>query len=582
MHYLLDYNRFDVDVKNIKFTSKNGRVYPKTAIVSFFENKKASKHVELFGCIPEEELFKMIDNKEDIELEHCYIDHFSIENYRHSRSLESKEVVEINSFVATNCLFASLTDINFSYASFGDFSLKQSEFAAKDSQLKFYNSIFTGKADLSYVYFNDGGVDFNNCNFEKGISFKNSIFGSGEKDFQDTIFGAGDVNFVNTEFNQGDVSFINADFESGNVSFKVARFGTGKIDFHFAKFGEGDISFDRTEFGDGKIDFRAVEFNEGKVNFNRSVFGDGDVSFEGSQVRSSKFFFKRAEFGAGEIDFSLAEYVDVEFILDNTRFGSGNISFYNANIKTLSLKHCHLDDYVDLRLASCEMLDLTDTIVRDIIDMTPYEFKVNIEALSFQGLKLLGRIYIDWNVNSVKKLIYQQNDSDFRSKAEQFRILKENFNVTGHYVDEDKAYVEFKRLEAKAELKEAKEKSKLGFLWAYPSYSVKWLVFDKIGLYATEPTRVLFSMFMFFLLFSGFYFFLPWLTNGRVNSFEEAVFSFEYLKECLYYSGVTFFTIGYGDISPVGLFRAIAILEGFTGVFMMAYFTVAFVRKILR
>ncbi|MBK7710318.1 MAG: hypothetical protein IPJ37_04745 [Bacteroidales bacterium] len=42
------------------------------------------------------------------------------------------------------------------------------------------------------------------------------------------------------------------------------------------------------------------------------------------------------------------------------------------------------------------------------------------------------------------------------------------------------------------------------------------------------------------------------------------------------------FTIGYGDVYPVGLSRLVSGLEGFMGVFMMSYFTVAFVRKVLR
>ena len=39
---------------------------------------------------------------------------------------------------------------------------------------------------------------------------------------------------------------------------------------------------------------------------------------------------------------------------------------------------------------------------------------------------------------------------------------------------------------------------------------------------------------------------------------------------------------GYGDCSPMGYFKIIAPVEGFIGVFLMSYFSVAFVRKILR
>jgi hypothetical protein len=54
------------------------------------------------------------------------------------------------------------------------------------------------------------------------------------------------------------------------------------------------------------------------------------------------------------------------------------------------------------------------------------------------------------------------------------------------------------------------------------------------------------------------------------------------LLQSFYHSAITFFTIGYGDVYPMGLSRIISGLEGFMGVFMMSYFTVAFVRKVLR
>jgi len=54
------------------------------------------------------------------------------------------------------------------------------------------------------------------------------------------------------------------------------------------------------------------------------------------------------------------------------------------------------------------------------------------------------------------------------------------------------------------------------------------------------------------------------------------------LSQSYYHSVITFFTIGYGDVYPQGLSRIISGFEGFIGVFMMSYFTVAFVRKVLR
>ena len=54
------------------------------------------------------------------------------------------------------------------------------------------------------------------------------------------------------------------------------------------------------------------------------------------------------------------------------------------------------------------------------------------------------------------------------------------------------------------------------------------------------------------------------------------------LFQTFYPSAITFLTIGYGDVYQMGFSRVISGIEGFTGVFMKSYFTVAFIRKILR
>ncbi len=51
----------------------------------------------------------------------------------------------------------------------------------------------------------------------------------------------------------------------------------------------------------------------------------------------------------------------------------------------------------------------------------------------------------------------------------------------------------------------------------------------------------------------------------------------------LYYSAITFLTIGYGDIYPSSpALRIASGIEGFLGLFLMAVFTVSFMRKVLR
>jgi hypothetical protein len=177
-------------------------------------------------------------------------------------------------------------------------------------------------------------------------------------------------------------------------------------------------------------------------------------------------------------------------------------------------------------------------------------------------------------------MICRTPGTGYRLRAEQFRILKENYQNQGSYSDEDCAYVEFKRNESRAELKEALEGSPWKGLWHYPRYWFKLALFDHAGLYATSPVRVLLTMFATYFVFSLIYLVLMVFTKADIIAAVDDHLSTA--AKALYHSAITFLTIGYGDHYPYGSIRWVSSLEGFMGLFLMSYFTVAFVRKILR
>ena len=209
-------------------------------------------------------------------------------------------------------------------------------------------------------------------------------------------------------------------------------------------------------------------------------------------------------------------------------------------------------------------------------------FKIDIDVLDMSGMRLVGKLYVDWDHNNCYQIISNQKETTIRQKAEQFRILKENFSGNGKYDDEDEAYVMFKRFEAKAHMDEAIALNKWARIWEYPAFAFKWLVFDKIGLYATSPGRVLISVVCFWVFFGITYFLIHLSGLGKTMSSVNNPDKLTPFLQSFYHSAITFFTIGYGDVYPMGLSRVISGLEGFMGVFMMSYFTVAFVRKVLR
>jgi len=578
------YSDFKVEIKNLKFTSDDGNRFPKTAIINFLDKAGKVSSVELMGYIPTEDIYDKIKRLDPINLDYCYVHNFSLSLYRDRNNLDKKSIIQLPEFSARNAFFDSKFGVDFSFAKFqdGDLSFEHTHFAR--GLVTFNTSEFgDGEVNFSNVLFREGELDFANSVFGRGaVLFKNSVIYDGKKDFQYADFGEGAVYFNNTEFHSGETSFINTHFGDGPVSFKIARFTSGKVDFHFAKFGEGDKSFERTEFGDSKVDFRTVEFGRGRVNFNRSLFGFGEVTFEASEIVAGRFSLKRIDFGKGSINFEQVDYRNSEVSFEKSYFGNGDITFFNSRFKNLSLKSCHLDHYLDLRVASCGMLDLSDSIARDIIDLQPHDFDIKLGMLDLSGMRLPGRLYLDWKENHLKELISEQEHTSIRQKAEQFRILKENFNITGKYTDEDKAYVAFKRNEALADLEDTKGSKPGRIFVAWLKYGFQWLIFDKMGMYATNPIRVLTSMLVGYLFFTFLYFFLMIFGSTEIVSSVGDTDRLSPLAVAFYHSAITFLTIGYGDYYPMGVIRIISGIEGFSGLFLMSYFTVAFVRKILR
>ena len=551
---------FKVEIIAQPMTTAEGTTFEKTVLVNLFNDSGKKIEVLEYAWMDKNEIFRLIENEQDINLNNCYVKDFSLSEYRNSKGLSERSVIKLQSFSARRTFFDCDTEIDFSYSEFDG------------NKTSFESSIF-----------GNGLVNFTGANFGHGdVNFKKTKFGDGKIDFQYVQFGTGNISFQFSNFGNGDKSFVNADFSDGNVDFKTVTFGDGNVDFKFAKFGNGDISFEKASFGDGKKDFKTVEFGGGKVDFRRVSFGSGDVTFEETEFGNGKVSFKSAVFENGDISFYMADFGEGEASFEQVEFGTGKVSFNNAKTTEISFKSCQFNNYLDLRFTKCNSIDLSDTIVRDIIDLRPQDFPVDIKEMNMTGMKNLGRIYIEWKANNVHDLIYNQKTSSLSEKADQFRILKQGFNTTGQYNDEDKAYIEFKRCEQKAEIEDALKENKSNAVWAYPAYFFKYLVFDKMGLYATEPTRVLASMLVVYLIFSLSFFGIIMTGLGDIHTGVPNPEPMTKFTTSMYLSAVTFFTIGYGDYFPYGLLRWCACTEGFCGVFMMSYFTVAFVRKILR
>ncbi len=103
--------------------------------------------------------------------------------------------------------------------------------------------------------------------------------------------------------------------------------------------------------------------------------------------------------------------------------------------------------------------------------------------------------------------------------------------------------------------------------------------------YGEDPWRIIMLSILLIIICASLYAFTGLNYQGElyaVSMSHDFVENITIFASCLYYSVVTFTTLGYGDFTPVGLSRAIAAFEAFTGSFTIALFVVVFVKKMTR
>lgn len=119
-----------------------------------------------------------------------------------------------------------------------------------------------------------------------------------------------------------------------------------------------------------------------------------------------------------------------------------------------------------------------------------------------------------------------------------------------------------------------------------PIFSSKRIISKGVDLfcgYGESPIRVVIFSVCLILACALVYFFLGTTASNPIDPNSSGITAVLLeLLNAIYFSVVTFTTLGYGDIAPLGLARVIAAIEAFLGSFTMALFVVVFVKKMTR
>ena len=591
-------------IQDKRFDTGEEGVLPrdKTITVTFFYEDGTQEDKE-YGYVTPEEVYEQINKSEDINLNRCYIKDFSSQEY----VIKYDKKCILKHFSVNGSFLDCETKVVFRGTQFGE-----------------------GKVDFSEAQFGEGDVSFSTARFGNGeVYFSDAQFGEGNVDFSDARFGEGDVSFFGAQFGEGYVAFMNAQFGEGDVEFSVAQFGDGGVHFSDTQFGEGKVDFSEAQFGKGKVDFSEAQFGKGDVSFTDARFGDGNVSFSNARFGKGYVAFgdarfgdgnvnlKDARFGDGNVSFYNARFGKGDVSFSNARFGDGDVSFFNAVLDTIYFEKNDFKNRFNLLFTSCNSIVFCDVSIYDVISISDIR-----NCITFSNVHIFGIMEIDWDENKFGVLINNQGDTTHKEKAYQFRMLKENYRNLGWYDQEDKAYVAYRKAELKSEKVSIKIKAEnilhyitneykkniskfplryveyffshlLSFkiisdlknlsvsLFKFPlflKYLFKRIFFQGAGSFGTNPLRVAFSMFLTWFIFTLIYSTSP----SKIILSTKNLTELQGFAKSAYFSAITFLTIGYGDYAPQGIFNFLCSVEGFLGLFLMAYFTVAFVRKVLR
>ncbi|PCR92279.1 pentapeptide repeat-containing protein [Natrinema ejinorense] len=470
----------------------------------------------------------------------------------------------------------------------------------------FQEATFTGDAEFRETAFG-ALADFDEVRFGGDTAFDDVAF-HGRADFRGATFSGGaralvdDASFANATF--GDdvtyrhasfrfVTFAGADFEGiahfesaafdGDADFPDASFD-GEVDFDEARFRE-DADFSNARF-DGPCVFRGCEFTGGAnhlkddVSFEDARFAD-DVDFHDAEITSANFV--GTAFG-GTIDFSrcvVSERIDFEA---HGTDADAFVDFTRGKIRSGRIVQ-PAEGWVryDLTLASVGDVDLEAERTRDRRQLLDYFRFCRTEFDEFDGhtFDFSGhREYLDrnsWSIHDFDEPPADAVDREYALamtpeviettylKAKQSASANGDMKTAGEFRVKRQRYSRRKNLETVRDSEEG--------IWTRTKNLGRAAENFFLGVTCGHGMRPMRIGIMFAIAPMAFA--IPYLFDGPL--FETGA---EGVYETIYFSYISYTTIGYGDIGPIGpVARFLAGSEAYLSTILAALLVYALVKR---
>ncbi len=495
---------------------------------------------------------------------------------------------------------------------------------AKDAVYDFVGFIFAG--DINFME-NFGLNVFERANFELATF-------EGEAVFQAATF-KGEASFWAATF-KGEASFLNVTFK-GKTWFGTSMF-TGYASFGGAIFEESTVFWSTTFEGDAwfwgatfeaGVSFEEATF-EGEAFFQDAIF-EGGVSFEHATFKGEASFLN-ATFKRDTL-FDRAKFRESASI--SPKIVKVGISFSSATIENIVMSPLHLEeetqiDFTGARLRNTNIRreDVEGHIkqgknehhreARDIYMLLKNNFHTigryedeswafmqekEMERRSFfhyrkeykeqeLGEKLKNRsikdslcclflAYVHSGVYADERMTeWSQSDGISTHMSRLDKLFCTAINLLGHPIkaikSRFKSYCAFLELNRRKRMGKVSPRELFRVFWFYMKYPVKyaWSTFLKwLYGWGEWPWLILAWCVATIFIFSVLYCFI-----GDIASATNLPIVKSY-GEKLFFSGITFTTLGFGGYSPMGWAKVLAFIESFLGIFSIALFVYSFARR---
>ncbi len=411
----------------------------------------------------------------------------------------------------------------------------------------------------------EGRYPFSDALFNEGATFFSAIFEE-DADFSESIF-------------EGETDFSGAHFEKKAI-FSLTTF-KGKVDFIGARF-EGPTEFIGATFEGEFNNFDEVVFSY-YVQFEEAIFAH-DVTLKTSTFKDAEFI---ATIFCGEADFTKATFEDT-VTFECAYFGNDAI-FDEVEFRKTARFSGALADYPEyleyVLLGEVEGLEELKNIERLIERASQVECKIQpdhkfMKGLSFSNSEFLAINFVEFSGgDELSSEAIEWFESLFNSPhalAEAARVQRLSFEREEKRNCADKVFVLEMRAKRKIRLRNAQ--SKLEKFKAHTRNFIEWLLGDLPSEYGTNWVRLF--LFSLLVIISNAILYTLWSTY--IKGFPQTSSYLVRLANALYYSLVTFTTLGYGDMHPTGWLKALSALEALTGAVFMALIVAVIARKWMR